>query len=513
MDSNQNIDQYLPDLLDEKVQNGFLNREFFQNFTIVLAHLQELLPPEFSSENLYRVLELLTGENIDFTSDERVVLNDFFLTVTMEFLKRTFPGFNLEKSLQIPWIFHDGKNDSLSALEADFCFKKGAFSGNRLLVDVRFNDPKNHQNNICQLFAKVKNEDRDEEGKIAGLLLYFSLNEEKTVTDSACQYSGNWIETRTIDLSQTWEEIESRITSCFQPWPKHRFFAIRRRNLNARDRYFLEHCLRKIGTHWKWARTMPTIPHEYIVRKNEGILTDEEFCQFVQIQRSCGTFESWGDYHFPYLYFEGYKYWTMGWPIHHTIILNRQKIFTEYDALADVYEAETRTDPNFTLGEPLKAELGEILSSGTVLDLGAGTGRLLREFSLEPDRYVGLEPSSKMNDRFDADFPVYSGRLIRGPFEEVDWKKEQTEEGIPLRFDSVVGLWGSPSYVMRPYLFSIPRICKRFFLMFYAPDYEPNFYGSVQQTLHRFNHAISTLQGIFPNASVTQEGNWLIVRS
>ncbi|MCR5164591.1 MAG: hypothetical protein K6C40_11285 [Thermoguttaceae bacterium] len=508
MDGDPNADKP-----EETAQNWFLNRELFQNFRSVFAHLQELVPPEFPRENLGRVVELLARENETFTPDERAVLNDFFLNVTVEFLKRTFPGFSVEKSLQIPWIFHDGKNDSLSALEAGFCFKKGAFSAARLLVDVRIADPGNHQNNIYQLFAKVKNEDRDEEGRISGLLLYFSLNGEKAVTDSTCQYSGNWIETRTIDLTQSWEEIQSQITACFQPWPKHRHFAVRRRNLGPRDRYFLEYCLRKINTHWKWARTMPTVPHEYIVRKNGGFLSDEEFCRFVQIQRSCGTFESWGDYHFPYLYFEGYKYWTMGWPIHHTSILNRQKIFTEYDALADDYDARTQADPNFTLSETLKVEMAEMLSSGTVLDLGAGTGRLLREFAIEPDRYVGLEPASKMNERFDAEFPAYSSRLIRGPFEEVNWKKEETNEGLPLRFDLTVGLWGSPSYIMRPYLFTIPRISKRFFLMFYAPDYEPDFYGSVPQTFHPFHYAISTLRSIFPSDSVVQEGNWLMVRS
>jgi hypothetical protein len=32
---------------------------------------------------------------------------------------------------------------------------------------------------------------------------------------------------------------------------------------------------------------------------------------------------------------DGYKYWTMGDPIPDTIILNRQKVFSEFDTLSD----------------------------------------------------------------------------------------------------------------------------------------------------------------------------------
>ena len=62
---------------------------------------------------------------------------------------------------------------------------------------------------------------------------------------------------------------------------------------------------------WTWAKTMPGIPHEYIVR-DKCLMGEENFLMIVLAQRDLGTNEIWGKYHFPYLYVDGYKYWTMG---------------------------------------------------------------------------------------------------------------------------------------------------------------------------------------------------------
>ena len=61
---------------------------------------------------------------------------------------------------------------------------------------------------------------------------------------------------------------------------------------------------------WTWAKTMPGIPHEYIVR-DKCLMGEENFLMIVLAQRDLGTNEIWGKYHFPYLYVDGYKYWTM----------------------------------------------------------------------------------------------------------------------------------------------------------------------------------------------------------
>ena len=75
---------------------------------------------------------------------------------------------------------------------------------------------------------------------------------------------------------------------------------------------------------WKFAKTMPFAPHEYIVR-DKCPLTEEEFVYFVEMQRRFGAKERWGKYNNPYLYIDDYKYWTMGAPIEETTVINRAK--------------------------------------------------------------------------------------------------------------------------------------------------------------------------------------------
>lgn len=76
---------------------------------------------------------------------------------------------------------------------------------------------------------------------------------------------------------------------------------------------------------WTFAKTMPWAPHEYIVR-GKCPLSNEEFDYLVNMQRNFGKEERWGKYNFPYLYIDGYKYWTMGEPVEVTIIINRAKV-------------------------------------------------------------------------------------------------------------------------------------------------------------------------------------------
>ena len=81
---------------------------------------------------------------------------------------------------------------------------------------------------------------------------------------------------------------------------------------------------------WTWAKTYISIPHEYIVRGRCG-LTEAEFVYLINAQREYGIPEQWHKYNFPYLYIDGYKYWTMGDAIKETTIINRQKVFSEFD--------------------------------------------------------------------------------------------------------------------------------------------------------------------------------------
>lgn len=73
---------------------------------------------------------------------------------------------------------------------------------------------------------------------------------------------------------------------------------------------------------WRYAKTMPQWPHEYVVRRDchdEGVW--EWAVAFIRLH---GVKERFGAATRPYLYRDGWKYWTMGAPVSETIIINRE---------------------------------------------------------------------------------------------------------------------------------------------------------------------------------------------
>ena len=74
---------------------------------------------------------------------------------------------------------------------------------------------------------------------------------------------------------------------------------------------------------WTFAKTMPHLPHWYMVRRN---VNNDKFVGFVKLIRTEGDSRRWGCYRHTYLDIDGYQYWTMGAPINVTIIINRSKL-------------------------------------------------------------------------------------------------------------------------------------------------------------------------------------------
>ena len=79
------------------------------------------------------------------------------------------------------------------------------------------------------------------------------------------------------------------------------------------------------GHPWRFAKTMAHIPHSYVVRKN--CRDDHEFERFVMHIRRHGYRQKFGRAY--YMYFDWpvggvvHQFWTMGWPVGETIIINR----------------------------------------------------------------------------------------------------------------------------------------------------------------------------------------------
>ena len=76
-------------------------------------------------------------------------------------------------------------------------------------------------------------------------------------------------------------------------------------------------------SYWKFAKTMPHIPHWYTLRMNAK--HDQDFVTLVEFIRSHGYDENWGKRVHRYLDLDGWKYWTMGTRLESTVLINRAR--------------------------------------------------------------------------------------------------------------------------------------------------------------------------------------------
>ncbi len=68
---------------------------------------------------------------------------------------------------------------------------------------------------------------------------------------------------------------------------------------------------------WTFAKTMPHIPHWYVVR---GRVPEEDFDAFDRLIKASGYRATWRGYENTYLELGGWKYWVI------ENILNREKV-------------------------------------------------------------------------------------------------------------------------------------------------------------------------------------------
>ena len=246
---------------------------------------------------------------------------------------------------------------------------------------------------------------------------------------------------------------------------------------------------------WIWAKTYPSIPHEYIIRNKCG-LSDDEFLYLVVAQRTYGVHEQWHKYNFPYLYLDGYKYWTMGDAIEETIILNRQKVFSEFDNL----------DCHMACPEDLMKTVSVLYNSlfpgRSIYEAGCGNGNTIKYFGIPYNKYRGVDPSSKAIESLKEAFPEYGKWVFNMSFEESVnyWTKGDAV---------VLATFGAASYFMHQYLNILSQSEKDYFLMFYKEGYCPQQYAQ----MHHFNYTDEFLQSIFPHGFMRLIDNYRVITS
>lgn len=248
---------------------------------------------------------------------------------------------------------------------------------------------------------------------------------------------------------------------------------------------------------WKWARTMPTVPHEYIFR-GRCALTDEEYYYFLRAQLECGRVEWWGKGKRPYLYIDGYKYWTMGDFCEENKTMNRQKLFDEFD----LYEWPI---PRIYTNQEMDIMAKTIISSfkgEKVFEAGFGNGDFVKFSNIKPDMYYGIDSSKKAVKLFREKMYGFYRRCATQSFEEAINKW--------LSADSVVvALFGSPSYFMTQYLSKLGESGLDYCLMFYREDYSPKEFDD----MHHFTYDKGQLMRLFPGCNIYNHKNFITVSS
>ena len=201
---------------------------------------------------------------------------------------------------------------------------------------------------------------------------------------------------------------------------------------------------------YRFARTMPGAPHSYTLKRTWP--GEDEFVEALRKMRAVERIEElFRGYWYRRFNANGYKYWTMGASLDH-ILINRAihaSAFDPYAAVCDSYdlaihERESDVERSRRVYESLKIEPGT-----EILDIGCGTGSLVdfRFRDIDPERYVGIDPSRGMLGVFGDKHPEFRSRLIRTPFEDY-WPKPGQ------KFDFVVVLFGVPSHISEPDLLS-----------------------------------------------------------
>lgn len=240
---------------------------------------------------------------------------------------------------------------------------------------------------------------------------------------------------------------------------------------------------------WTFAKTMPMIPHEYVVR--DEVLEGEDFERAVRVIRTFGEPGSFGHRTFIYLRdpSRGVKWWTMGYPIKETTIINqaidggpatnvRPGASRTYDEVSTEYDSWYETPEALAENEQVRKLILEHFGAYApyTLDAGCGTGLLLDLGITSPLHYIGVDPSRGMLNELIRKHPA--ARVLEpAKIEDV------IDRFKPGEFELVISIFGSPSY-MHPSMMEKLRGLSRGLTVFghYRNGYWPAFEGEPEHS-------------------------------
>lgn len=148
-------------------------------------------------------------------SDER--MEDLYERFVFEYYRRHRPDLNPNRS-EVAWNMDEGsqKGNLLPRMRPDVTLIK---DGKTLIIDTKYysnmtqsnrGSQSIHSGNLYQIFAYVKNADKERSGNVSGMLLYARTNED-VVPDEEYLMDGNSISAKTLDLNVDFNLITKQL--------------------------------------------------------------------------------------------------------------------------------------------------------------------------------------------------------------------------------------------------------------------------------------------------------------
>jgi 5-methylcytosine-specific restriction enzyme subunit McrC len=146
--------------------------------------------------------------------DERA-MHSLYEKFILEYYRYHHPEYKANPDT-IPWDIDDGVIEFLPTMVTDITLKYG---GKTLIIDAKYyaHTMQNqydvssiHSGNLYQIFAYVKNLDKDSTGNVAGMLLYAKTQEQIT-PNNKYSMGGNTIWVKTLDLNLPFTHIAEQL--------------------------------------------------------------------------------------------------------------------------------------------------------------------------------------------------------------------------------------------------------------------------------------------------------------
>ena len=154
-----------------------------------------------------------TTKLMDFLDEQRMCrLYEKFI---LEYYKKEHPQLKTTSS-KIQWNVDDDYNDMLPEMKSDIMLSDGEQT---LVIDAKyyshtlqkqFDKYSIHSGNIYQIYAYVKNLDKNNQGNVSGMLLY-AQTDEAILPNNDYRISGNAISVKTLNLDCDFTELRAQL--------------------------------------------------------------------------------------------------------------------------------------------------------------------------------------------------------------------------------------------------------------------------------------------------------------